>query len=618
MRPFSLYRRARRLVPVVLAGWIGLAAAAAIANPTNLRVEENETTLPSNASACGGLASNAGWSLVRRNNVPTALEGQVVQGHVASSDFAGVGNSMHGTIDHNFFVYPDERFRGLVAKPGNFQTGADVERGRIEVEWEIGLGPLPFAGGFNSHAWPTVGDRVYVLGSHILDCGHSPYRSEIHAPRLVVTYRNAAQSDFAGASNRKGSVFAFRGNNFEPTPASCTDVFISSYGGESVESEYDNEDVNLSELYGWDTGPQGAPQTWWQPVNDRDYTFDVMAPPRPSPGATLVLATFAYIMQGTTGPAMRADVLPSGDGWRITIPFRGWQDPPSHVMRVSGRLYAGWEGTRQQVPRLQGNQVRTYKVTVKKMHCYDDLEWNGRGNWKLWGYVNEVGQQLLAGGGTTSLRETWRHVNTGEDVATFTNPTFQVTLVEGQPLRVSFRAVEVDNTTDDDAGTAEKIWTGDDRDWADREHTVRSGNTSAMGGEDEDKACRRAGGCYDLTYRIDRIKDVVPDARMITEPKVQARETVDPIVVLNNPLHTGLLRLRVAHAAADLLEGRVHDVRGRVVCSLGEGAEEGTSRTFTWDGRDAGGRDVPNGVYFAVVRFAGTGVEMSRKITVLR
>src|SRR5919197_1689136 len=157
---------------------------------------------------------SAGWQLARGYNEPRSLDGQVVQSHIASDDFP----LNHGTKDFNFFVYPDQPDQYLLSE-ANFTVGAEVEHGRMEVEWEQqgdpGVYP-PYAAGFPSWAWPTQGDRVHVVGSHILDCGHSPERAEIHAPRMVVSFRNAAQDNFAGAANRKGSWFEFPENNGMP------------------------------------------------------------------------------------------------------------------------------------------------------------------------------------------------------------------------------------------------------------------------------------------------------------------------------------------------------------------------------------------------------------------
>src|SRR5205807_4102738 len=124
------------------------------------------------------------------------LDGTVVQAHVASDD-----NFLnHASTDYNWFVYPDQDFRGLLANCGNFCIGADVEHGRIECEWEIEnlyLGDKHPAYGLPQWAWPTQGDRVHVVGNFVADCAHvdastNSSRTEMHPPRLVVTYRNAA------------------------------------------------------------------------------------------------------------------------------------------------------------------------------------------------------------------------------------------------------------------------------------------------------------------------------------------------------------------------------------------------------------------------------------------
>src|SRR4051812_29549359 len=198
----------------------------------------------SNDVNCG---INQGWKLAGDHNEPRSLNGQVVQSHIASDDFP----HNHGTKDFNFFVFPDQPDRYLLSE-ANFTVGAPIEHGRLEVEWEMQGDPneyAPYAGGFPTWAWPTQGDRVHVEGSHILDCGHDPERAEIHAPRIVVTYRNAAQDNFAGATNRQGGWFTFPENDMVPSRATTVDVFASSYGGESVEEEYDNENIDLSERF---------------------------------------------------------------------------------------------------------------------------------------------------------------------------------------------------------------------------------------------------------------------------------------------------------------------------------------------------------------------------------
>jgi flagellar hook assembly protein FlgD len=44
---------------------------------------------------------------------------------------------------------------------------------------------------------------------------------------------------------------------------------------------------------------------------------------------------------------------------------------------------------------------------------------------------------------------------------------------------------------------------------------------------------------------------------------------------------------------------RVHDLTGRVVRTLVDGARAAGTHEAVWDGRDSRGRDLPSGVYLA-------------------
>jgi flagellar hook assembly protein FlgD len=63
-------------------------------------------------------------------------------------------------------------------------------------------------------------------------------------------------------------------------------------------------------------------------------------------------------------------------------------------------------------------------------------------------------------------------------------------------------------------------------------------------------------------------------------------------------------------------EVRMIDLAGRQVRTLHQGTMEAGRQVITWDGRDAGGRNVANGVYFLVSRTGGQ--ESKLKLVVLR
>ncbi len=62
---------------------------------------------------------------------------------------------------------------------------------------------------FVALGWPIRGDLIYVNGRWIMDCGHSPYKTEIHPPFLMSNMRTQKQAD--------------------GTPATVADIWITGY-----------------------------------------------------------------------------------------------------------------------------------------------------------------------------------------------------------------------------------------------------------------------------------------------------------------------------------------------------------------------------------------------------
>jgi flagellar hook capping protein FlgD len=76
------------------------------------------------------------------------------------------------------------------------------------------------------------------------------------------------------------------------------------------------------------------------------------------------------------------------------------------------------------------------------------------------------------------------------------------------------------------------------------------------------------------------------------------------------------VRFAVTLAEAGELQVSIHDLTGRLVTILHRGAATEGGHTFRWDGRDADGSRVPDGVYFYRARAAG--VTLSRKVILIR
>jgi hypothetical protein len=179
----------------------------------------------------------------------------------------------------------------------------------MEVEWENaslmneGEGSQRFWGALPEFVWPAVGDRVWVEGRWVFDCGHTgvppaaperkyvKYATEIHPPRALVTFRRnhpALQSIQLGQASPGQLTSAFPASwlpvtgapatlppnvpNTGPTnvPLTEADIFVSGNGGGA------NDLCMLLALNGSDcvfghTNPV-------IPVNDFNYVFDIYPP----------------------------------------------------------------------------------------------------------------------------------------------------------------------------------------------------------------------------------------------------------------------------------------------------------------------------------------------------
>ncbi|MHB1846021.1 MAG: hypothetical protein ACYCWW_14440 [Deltaproteobacteria bacterium] len=134
----------------------------------------------------------------------TALLGTIAPGGETyqSPELAPEGDLCvsHDDVDWNWNVYPDPAYASLLQK-ANLEEDADHPgdggAGAVEAEWEAmyvdpayQAEPSDAGGDYHRFASPhvdmEVGDRVGLRGAAVLDCGHSPFRSELHPPYLVI------------------------------------------------------------------------------------------------------------------------------------------------------------------------------------------------------------------------------------------------------------------------------------------------------------------------------------------------------------------------------------------------------------------------------------------------
>jgi hypothetical protein len=565
-------------IPTVLCALLALAVLSGVKTPA-ARADEPEITLP-NKDTIGPLGNFdvaqpksdgdhrcsgevAGWELVRSGDflTPRRLEGDVVMGHPPHGD--AVFN--HDTEDHNFFVVPDDH-QLLASDPtenynyllgaGNFGTGEPKEHGRIEVEWEYGAHHWNDADdanyyGFPTWAWPNTGDRAITEGFWAYDCGHhknpegadTGYRTEIHPPWFVATLRNMAQGRFARGENRHGWVAPLGSDPLDFSPVTKADVFISSFGGAAVEDLFDEDVFDPNDHFGDD---------WWQPVNRKDYNFDIPAPVKPSPDAQLVVkiqnppGNYRKPPNAVEPAFSRANITeaPSRGGRtfvHVNIPMSTL--PDSEYMLFAKSLIVGWD--------VPAPQVKHLRVTLDRWNVFEDLENIDEAEYSPWAQSGD--QNIFVrisngedGDGATEFNcfsDSNYMPYCGPDneensfvdqTSLFAEPSFDRFVGPDDPLVVQFRAKEEDLPNEnDDAGFAVQSFTSLEN-WGIGSHVLFQSDYTFAGEYSDFKGdaligdsqpCEGEGpsghrdSCFAVTYRIEQL--IEPTTMTIGAPTVQ-------------------------------------------------------------------------------------------------
>lgn len=206
-----------------------------------------------------------------RDHRTKILEGLVVASHVTHEDFP----FNHDSHDHNTYILPDPASRGLMSDANHGATSRD-HRPAMEVEWESKHYPLAY--------WPVPGDQAWVMGRHIFDCGHPPYRTEIHPP-VATAYTRAEPHLFAGDA--------------APSDARKSYIFIGNQGGYYVTK-----------------------------AGGRDYVINVPMPPKPAGPA--VTARFEIVQpppRGMPAPVLTPRTIDGKPMLEVRIPLSNVADP---------------------------------------------------------------------------------------------------------------------------------------------------------------------------------------------------------------------------------------------------------------------------------------------------
>ncbi len=344
-----------------------------------------------------GLASilkkipNSGWVFVdpaqKFRSVTGEVSGKNVSAKVQYTDFPMIHDS-HDFV-HNVRVDAGQEDILSIANAPN-EDDAEVANESelkpstdIHVEWETGIQPDTHSGEglafFPKWAWPSEGDRVFVNGSWVFDCGHPTkvgdvwhYKTEIHAPRAIASMRQQFRT--------------LPGTGTTPVQVTATDIYIHGRAG------FVNDDLvcgpgvilDLAQLV-----DPCAPEPHRAFEIADDYQFDICLPPllfdkavpavavQEGPGNTVTDPTRApnldpdaddQIFEPSAGPCA-ADPAKFGPLMvTVKIPLADQNGVP-HVNATdvyARKIYVGWVFPPDNPHHLQ--------VTLNMMDLHDDKD----------------------------------------------------------------------------------------------------------------------------------------------------------------------------------------------------------------------------------------------------
>lgn len=281
------------IVPILLFAGSALSLPALLTETEAQHPGEPVSNQTARKSGCTAIPLNPEWAPVVSPQ-PVLAVGEVRDSHISSSD----NFLMHDSHDWNFFLKLEAKYRGLHSDANKKIEGERV----IEIEWESLYFPLAFT--------PIVGDRALVFGRWVFDCGHPPYRTEIHPPQAVALLRRGAAALSKGGAE-----------------VSAHQLLFYTYG---VGGEYD-VGTEHPDFYA------------------RDYTVQLSLPPKPSLNAR-PLVRILSLPYGGPKPRAHFESLPK-PSFRITFPLSGYLK--TSATPYGAVLAAGWSKEKEQPLHLK-------------------------------------------------------------------------------------------------------------------------------------------------------------------------------------------------------------------------------------------------------------------------
>ncbi|HEY6262628.1 MAG TPA: hypothetical protein VIW47_13600 [Nitrospiraceae bacterium] len=334
-----------------------------------------------------GVLRDPEWYTTKVWNGPTPAY-ELAEGRVYHSNIAGADNPYaHIDNDHNAQIELDPHYRNLLVDDSpEDKTPNFLPFGGLEIEWEFPDFPDAFR--------PIEGDRMSVLGYHIVDCGHEDYHTEIHPPIAVAVHRPRAvklPEKFQYARNQSGNpvgpVQPIGSNVY--VPGIVTDIWVNLNGGMML----DRVAAGLHQ-------PSDANPSVGQPTTAGvQFRFKVYLPPSPTFLLKQVMsvpfepALFVQVQDhplaaslGAATPLPIKEVERHLDGPSPYLLYTLALSPLSPGERYAKRIVAAWV-----YPDLTGQNfgLHAYRVKLEQMKVLDTGNATS-GNWKLWATLPSV------------------------------------------------------------------------------------------------------------------------------------------------------------------------------------------------------------------------------------
>jgi hypothetical protein len=327
--------------------------------------------------ACnGGSAAFPEW--VTAGPFAGAASYRTVEGAVTVSRLANEDLFLtHNSHDQNWDVKPDAPYFGL-PHPNASSS--------MEMEWEANSLPREFR--------PTAGDRASTVGFWIFDCGHSPFKAEIHPPVGIAVERpRAVELPSLFIPPDEPNRFVGLGTGLQ-VPGIVTDIFFNRRSGGLTSS------CNPIGLHLAATSLGQLRPCILEPHSlNRRFTFNVYLPRDPqqraqelglSPPPVPVFSGVSKLSLGRSGPEPAVVVRRGGGAtWlEVTVDLSSL---PASEMQYARRISAAWA-----YPQAENWGARRWRVRLNSIDVVDNaarfgigtLAGNFGGNWHFFFNTN--------------------------------------------------------------------------------------------------------------------------------------------------------------------------------------------------------------------------------------